>query len=350
MERPTAQQFEAIQAVFLEACELPAIEQTACVRKRLAGQAQLIDSVMRLLAADARGQGLGDPACVPAFSDGEGAAMQGHLPAGTLIGNWRIERLLAHGGMSAVYLASRQTSSFRQQVALKIIAADADPQRFTAERRILAGLEHPGIARLIDGGVHADGRPWLATEYIEGVRIDRFSGYAQEQAQAADRSCRGRSVRTRASGDSPRHQTGQRTGYPGWPCQAAGFRHCQIDRVRCHSRHPHRHLDHDTAACRAGTDSGPPGHRTNRCPCHGRACLRGTDWPHPFADEGTPIIAITRAIVDRQAPAPSSLCADMRRGGNCAAIWTPLSARPCASAPTSGIHRRPAWPGTCAGC
>ena len=312
MERPTAQQFEAIQAVFLEACELPREEQTACVRKRLAGQAQLIDSVMRLLAADARGQGLGDPACVPAFSDGEGAAMQGHLPAGTLIGNWRIERLLAHGGMSAVYLASRQTSSFRQQVALKIIAADADPQRFTAERRILAGLEHPGIARLIDGGVHADGRPWLATEYIEGVRIDRFPGTHKNKLKLLIEVAEAVAY---AHAHLVIHRDIKPANVLVTPDGHAKLLDFGIAKL----------IESDaTRATRTGTSIMTPQHAAPE-QILGRPVTVQTDvhamgvlacevltGRHPFADEGTPIIAITRAIVDRQAPAPSSLCADMQ--------------------------------------
>jgi len=72
--------------------------------------------------------------------------------------------------MGGVYLAERIAGDFRQRVALKLVrdGVDASPERFNAERQILAGLEHPGIARLIDGGVSADGRPYMAMEYVEG--------------------------------------------------------------------------------------------------------------------------------------------------------------------------------------
>lgn len=95
--------------------------------------------------------------------------------SGRRVGPYRIERLIAHGGMGAVYLAQRE-DDFRQRVALKLIRpekANLDIlRRFYAERQILAGLEHPGIARIFDGGSTADELPYFVMEYVEGERID----------------------------------------------------------------------------------------------------------------------------------------------------------------------------------
>jgi hypothetical protein len=96
------------------------------------------------------------------------------------IGPYAIDSLLGRGGMGAVYLAHRVDGQFQQQVAIKIIdlplATDLFRERFRTERQILAGLSHPYIAHLLDGGVSADGELYLAMEYIEGVSI---TGYCE---------------------------------------------------------------------------------------------------------------------------------------------------------------------------
>ena len=96
---------------------------------------------------------------------------------GRRIGPWRIERELGAGGMGRVLLAERIDGTFAQKVAIKLIAAGgmASPdwsRRFDAERRALAELAHPAIARLIDAGSTPEGVPWFAMEYVEGEPID----------------------------------------------------------------------------------------------------------------------------------------------------------------------------------
>ncbi|MGH9385603.1 MAG: tetratricopeptide repeat protein [Vicinamibacterales bacterium] len=90
----------------------------------------------------------------------------------TRVGPWRLLGLLGRGGMGAVYLAERADGQFQQQAALKLARAGFDDshviKRFMAERQIVAGLEHPHIARLIEGGVTDDGRPYFAMERVEG--------------------------------------------------------------------------------------------------------------------------------------------------------------------------------------
>ncbi|NUO77642.1 MAG: serine/threonine protein kinase [Lysobacter sp.] len=95
---------------------------------------------------------------------------------GTRAGPWRIERLIASGGMGTVYEAHRDDGEYRQRVALKFVRAElATPQlhaAFRQERQLLAQLDHPGIAGLVDGGIDADGRPWFAMRYVEGSPVD----------------------------------------------------------------------------------------------------------------------------------------------------------------------------------
>ncbi len=91
------------------------------------------------------------------------------------IGSWKVVSEIGRGGMGVVYEARRDDGQFEQPAALKLIQRGSNSrqlrERFLRERQILARMEHPGIARLLDGGVTADGRPWFALERIEGVSI-----------------------------------------------------------------------------------------------------------------------------------------------------------------------------------
>jgi eukaryotic-like serine/threonine-protein kinase len=97
---------------------------------------------------------------------------------GERIGAYRIVRELGGGGMGAAYLAVRADAAYEKTVAIKVIKrgmdTDAVLRRFRKERQILAGLDHPNIARLVDGGTTADGLPYFVMEYAEGVPIDRY--------------------------------------------------------------------------------------------------------------------------------------------------------------------------------
>ena len=97
---------------------------------------------------------------------------------GRRIGAYRIDRELGRGGMSRVFLAERADGEFEQHVALKLLRpgldSDLDLARLRAERQILASLNHPNIARLLDGGVTDDGLPYLVMEYIDGQPLDRY--------------------------------------------------------------------------------------------------------------------------------------------------------------------------------
>ena len=94
---------------------------------------------------------------------------------GRSVGPWAVAERLAEGGMSVVYRGHRADGQFEKEVAIKVLRAErfgADPERLVQEVRILARLEHPGIARLIDAGA-ADGETYLVMEFVRGQRIDR---------------------------------------------------------------------------------------------------------------------------------------------------------------------------------
>ncbi len=97
---------------------------------------------------------------------------------GQRIGTYKILREIGQGGMGAVYLAERADEQFRKRVALKLVKRGMDTEeilsRFRHERQILASLDHPNIARLIDGGTTEDGLPYFVMEFIEGQPIDLY--------------------------------------------------------------------------------------------------------------------------------------------------------------------------------
>jgi eukaryotic-like serine/threonine-protein kinase len=94
------------------------------------------------------------------------------------IGSYKLVRELGHGGMGTVFLAERADGQFQQRVAIKLLRfggnAGGAVQRFKHERQILAALDHPNIAKLLDGGTTQDGQPYLVLEFIEGVPIDIY--------------------------------------------------------------------------------------------------------------------------------------------------------------------------------
>jgi serine/threonine protein kinase/TolB-like protein len=101
------------------------------------------------------------------------------VPTQERLGPYRIRRQIGRGGMATVYLAERDDGVFAKRVAVKILPAawalDAQLlRRFREERQILASLEHPGIARIIDGGVTGEGIPYFLLEYVEGSAIDAY--------------------------------------------------------------------------------------------------------------------------------------------------------------------------------
>jgi serine/threonine-protein kinase len=148
--------------IFLEASELSGADRERLLDERCGDDQALRQEVVSLLGAHE------DEGLVPDLD--EERRFGGRYPE--RIGRYRIVRPLGEGGMGVVLLAIREGDGFEQTVALKVLrGAFADPlmaRRLEEERRILAGLEHPGIARLIDGGLTEDGQPYFAMEYVDG--------------------------------------------------------------------------------------------------------------------------------------------------------------------------------------
>lgn len=168
-----------IEALFHRVVDLPPAERDAVLAREAGDDAELADEVRSLVRAEAEAAGGEDTldGAVEAVAR-EVAAEAGGLKPGDRVGPWRIVAELGRGGMGSVHLAERDDDEFRARAAIKVIhggAAGADPvRRFRSERQILAGLQHPHVARLLDGGTTDDGRPWLALEYVEGRPLDVF--------------------------------------------------------------------------------------------------------------------------------------------------------------------------------
>lgn len=105
-------------------------------------------------------------------------AVPSELPPGARIGPYRVIEEIGRGGMAVVYRAERADGEFEQTVALKLVRPDNETaltrELLRRERQILANLQHPSIARLLDGGRADDGRLWFALEFVNGTRIDRY--------------------------------------------------------------------------------------------------------------------------------------------------------------------------------
>ena len=167
------ERWERLERLFAQALALPEAERAAWLARTCGDDAQLCREVEELLQVHTS-EGMLDTsplAAEPAIADA--AAIAPSLAAGTLLGVWRVERLVGRGGMGEVYAALRDDAGFTQRGALKLLRFDAigELQRFHAERQILARLDHPGIAHLLDGGVAPDGRPYTVMDYVEGVSL-----------------------------------------------------------------------------------------------------------------------------------------------------------------------------------
>jgi eukaryotic-like serine/threonine-protein kinase len=177
------QRWAALRAAFEEFADLGSAER----QRRLAalGEADpdLADALHRMLAADAAPSGVlersaAEVAAAVLRTELGGATSDAGSPSdltGLRLGAWRLRERLGQGGMGEVWLAERADGGFEQQAAIKVIKRGMDSEevlrRFRRERQILARLEHPHIARLLDGGVAPDGRPYFVLERVRGATI-----------------------------------------------------------------------------------------------------------------------------------------------------------------------------------
>jgi serine/threonine protein kinase/tetratricopeptide (TPR) repeat protein len=181
----TPERWRQVKSVFEHALQCPAGERRQYLDRACAGDAALLAELADLLAHDgqANAEGFLDRTCpirVPTRPPAAGAAPL----VGRRVGPYEVQRHLAAGGMGDVYLAVR-VDDYRQTVALKAVRGglgDAElRERFRTERQVLAGLNHPNVARLLDGGTTEDGVLYFAMEYIDGQPLDRYCDQHQPE-------------------------------------------------------------------------------------------------------------------------------------------------------------------------
>lgn len=151
----------------------------AFLEKACGADRELYTQVRELLKADYTSENfLEKPAVTPLSKILADAATDVNDPMPTHVGPYAIQKLLGSGGMGAVYLAFRADKSYNKQVAIKVIHRGMESarilERFRRERQIIASLDHPNIARLLDGGATDDGRPYIVMEYVEGMPITQW--------------------------------------------------------------------------------------------------------------------------------------------------------------------------------
>ncbi len=173
-----AERWQQVYQLFNSALERDAEERDAFLDAACRDNPSLRLAVENLIVADERAGGfLREPLPVGLAASFGGEATEVSM-VGRRFGAYRIVRELGRGGMGAVYLAERADEQYEKQVAIKIVRRGMDNEelrrRFRRERQILAGLDHPNIARLLDGGVSEDGLPYFVMEYVEGVAINEY--------------------------------------------------------------------------------------------------------------------------------------------------------------------------------
>jgi tetratricopeptide (TPR) repeat protein len=171
----TPQRWQRLQELFERALPLSCEERSSFLVTACGEDIDLREQVSALLLANTedgdRFEQRYEEAIAAALSASE-------APLGTIVGRYRVIRVLGSGGMGTVHLAERADDQYQQLVALKLVARSAfhpgTTSRFRSERQILARLNHPNIARLLDGGHTELGTPYLVMEYVEGLRIDQY--------------------------------------------------------------------------------------------------------------------------------------------------------------------------------
>ncbi len=157
-----AARFARVEALIDDALEQPEAARRDWLQAACADQPEVLEEALSLLEAIDQSSG---------FLESNGsAAPDVQSLSGRILGGWRLLRPLGHGGSGEVWLAERADARFDQRVAIKLLhhLSTSAVQRFEREQTLLARLEHPGIARLIDAGCSSDGQPYMIMEFVEG--------------------------------------------------------------------------------------------------------------------------------------------------------------------------------------
>jgi serine/threonine protein kinase len=175
--RPAGERWARVKELFEAAVDLDPNQRVALLDKGCGGDEALLSEIESLLKSDERTDGFIEE---PAFAIPRDLFPDNveELFVGRQFGAYQVIREIGRGGLGAVYLAARADDEYRKQVAIKLVRRGLDTEdilrRFRNERQILAQLDHPNIARLIDGGTTEDGLPYFVMEYVNGEPITAY--------------------------------------------------------------------------------------------------------------------------------------------------------------------------------
>jgi serine/threonine protein kinase len=173
--RPAGERWARVKKLFEAAVDLDSNQRTALLDKECGGDEALRAEIESLLKSDEQTDGFIEQ---PAFEIPRDLFSEAEPFVGRQFGAYQVIREIGRGGLGAVYLAARADDEYRKQVAIKLVRRGLDTEdilrRFRNERQILAQLDHPNIARLIDGGTTDDGLPYFVMEYVKGEPINAY--------------------------------------------------------------------------------------------------------------------------------------------------------------------------------
>ena len=176
MDRTPQSEWEKIDRIFDDVLDAPELDREGIIRARCGDNEPMAERLRELLNAASGGDDILEDPSLQGIAELE-VDLFSH-PVGKRIGKYVISSLIGQGGMGSVYLGERVDKEFRQRVAIKLISpifTDKDNSaNFRRERQILAKLNHPSIAALLDGGTTETGTPYLVMEYVEGVSLTEY--------------------------------------------------------------------------------------------------------------------------------------------------------------------------------
>ena len=175
-----AERWKAVEDLFHRALDVPEAERAAFLQTESGDDVELLAEVQSLIDSDtaaSTAMSVAATAVKQALATFHAVETAATAP-GKVVGRYRLIEEIGRGGMGTVYLATRADAAYEKNVAIKLVRRGMDTDfilsRFRRERQILASLEHPNIARLLDGGASDDGLPYLVMEYVKGVNITDY--------------------------------------------------------------------------------------------------------------------------------------------------------------------------------
>ncbi len=171
--------WERVSGVFQTCLQLPEEERKTWIQENIAPyEDKVAREVLKLLNSSKKANRFFDSLQMRLENDLEKTHQLHRYQEGDTIDKFRIKKTIGQGGMASVYLAERDDGQFDQQVAIKVLnSKNQGPglkEKFRQEQQILAGINHPNIARLYDGGITPEGFPYIVMEYVDGLPLDEY--------------------------------------------------------------------------------------------------------------------------------------------------------------------------------